>query len=566
MSSREKMSSSRKRCRYEPDVFCYICGQYMMAQQKRNITDFVKRAYKAYFDMKLGDQDKSWAPHMVCKTCVESLRGWTNGKLKLKFAVPMVWREPKNHFDDCYFCINDMTGFNKHKKANWQYPSLDSAIRPVAHSEDLPVPVFTSLPEIDETEEIPADLSISSGDSCSDYEEPSNGPQLFNQSELNDLVRDLCLSKEQSEVLASRLQEKNILDSGTKVTYYRTRESSLLRFFSKEDDLVFCNDVSALLNCMGISSYDPADWRLFIDSSKASLKVVLLHNGNKFAPVPIGHSTKMKEEYDGIKFVLEKLNYNTHKWLICVDLKMVNFLLGQQSGYTKYPCFLCLWDSRARIQHWRRENWPERESLEVGTANVINEPLVPRDRIIFPPLHIKLGLMKQFVKALNKDGDCFKYICRQFPGLSIEKAKGGIFDGPQIRTLMRDSDFTNHMNRVELNAWVSFTDVVTNFLGNHKADNYKQLVRKMLTAYEKLGANVSIKVHFLFSHLDRFPGNLGDYSEEQGERFHQDIKTMEERYQGKWDEHMMADYCWNLLRDCPKVAHKRKSYKRQFHF
>ncbi len=77
---------------------------------------------------------------------------------------------------------------------------------------------------------------------------------------------------------------------------------------------------------------------------------------------------------------------------------------------------------------------------------------------------------------------------------------------------------------------------------------------------------MSIKVHFLFSHLDRFPGNLGDYSEEQGERFHQDIKTMEERYQGKWDEHMMADYCWNLLRDCPKVAHKRKSYKRQFLF
>ena len=116
--------------------------------------------------------------------------------------------------------------------------------------------------------------------------------------------------------------------------------------------------------------------------------------------------------------------------------------------------------------------------------------------------------MKQFVKALNKDGDCFKYICRQFPGLSIEKTKGGIFDGPQIRTLMRDSDFTNHMNTVELNAWVSFTDVVTNLLGNHKADNYKQLVRNMLTAYEKLGANMSIKVHFLFSHLDRFPGNL----------------------------------------------------------
>ena len=41
--------------------------------------------------------------------------------------------------------------------------------------------------------------------------------------------------------------------------------------------------------------------------------------------------------------------------------------------------------------------------------------------------------MKQFVKALDKDGDCFNYIAQTFPGLSIEKLKKGIFDGPQIR-------------------------------------------------------------------------------------------------------------------------------------
>ena len=155
------------------------------------------------------------------------------------------------------------------------------------------------------------------------------------------------------------------------------------------------------------------------------------------------------------------------------------------------------------------------------------------------------------------------YISNVFPGLSEEKKKAGIFDGPQIRMLMKDSDFTSHMNSNELTAWNSFKDVVKNFLGNHKAPNYRELVRKMLSAFGKLGANMSIKVHFLFSHLDRFPDNLGDYSEEQGERFHQDIKTMEKRYQGRWDEHMTADYCWNLLRDCPKVSHKRKSYKRQ---
>ena len=86
---------------------------------------------------------------------------------------------------------------------------------------------------------------------------------------------------------------------------------------------------------------------------------------------------------------------------------MVNFLPGQRSGYTKYPCFLCLWDSRARDQHWKKKNWPKPSSLQVGSDNVVNTPLVDPGRIIFPPLHIKLGLMEQFVKALNKDGSCF---------------------------------------------------------------------------------------------------------------------------------------------------------------
>lgn len=103
---------------------------------------------------------------------------------------------------------------------------------------------------------------------------------------------------------------------------------------------------------------------------------------------------------------------------------MVNFLLGQQSGYTKYPCFLCLWDSRAKAEHWKKRNWPSRETLIPGKQNVINAPLVSRDRIILPPLHIKLGLIKQFVKALNKDNQCFKYITKLFSKLSSEKIKG----------------------------------------------------------------------------------------------------------------------------------------------
>ena len=129
---------------------------------------------------------------------------------------------------------------------------------------------------------------------------------------------------------------------------------------------VYCKDVKQLLLKLGLDEYNPDSWRLFIDSSKRSLKCVLLHNTNSYASIPIGYSKVLKENYETIKIVMEKIKYSSHNWSICVDLKMVNFLLGQQSGYTKYPCFLCQWDSRARDQHWQRTEWPIREDLTVG--------------------------------------------------------------------------------------------------------------------------------------------------------------------------------------------------------
>jgi len=186
----------------------------------------------------------------------------------------------------------------------------------------------------------------------------------------------------------------------------------------------------------------------------------MLHNANTYAGVPVGHSVTLKESCSTVEMVLQKLCYNEHERLICVDLKMVNLLLGQQGGYVKYPCFLYLWDSRADDQHWQRKDCPVREELVVGQNNVINETLVDRDRILLPPLHIKLGTMKQFVKALDKNADCFRYICNRFPATSYEKVKAGIFDGPQIRKLMEDPAFVSHTTVVESAAWCSYISVV----------------------------------------------------------------------------------------------------------
>jgi hypothetical protein len=68
-----------------------------------------------------------------------------------------------------------------------------------------------------------------------------------------------------------------------------------------------------------------------------------------------------------------------------------------------------------------------------------------------------------------------------------------------------------------------------------------------------------LKVHFLDFHVDFFPENLRTVSDVHGERFHQDISTMEKWYRGKWSPGILADYCWTLRRDVPKANYIRKS-------
>ena len=69
----------------------------------------------------------------------------------MPFAVPMVWREPRDHVIDCsYFCLTEATGFSAKNKNHINYPNLPSAMRPVLQSDDLKVPVPPEAWTIDE--------------------------------------------------------------------------------------------------------------------------------------------------------------------------------------------------------------------------------------------------------------------------------------------------------------------------------------------------------------------------------------------------------------------------------
>ncbi|GFU57686.1 uncharacterized protein TNCV_3638411 [Trichonephila clavipes] len=277
--------------------------------------------------------------------------------------------------------------FKKNRK-DISYPTIiRSAIRPVPHGPDLPIPSPPDTLEniLDDLDQI----SLISSDSDDGYDPGTNDPKLFSQSGLNDLIRDLGLPKDTAEVLGSRLKERNLLNSGVSFWWYRFREKEFISFFTQEGDLVFCNNVPAILEMFKIM-YEPEEWRLFIE-----------------------------KEFES-----------------CTSSQCILGILGQQSGYTKFPCFLCEWDSLDRKQHYVKQTWPIRKALIPGVKNVERQSLVDPKKILFPPFHIKLGLMKQFVKALDKEGECFKYLCEQFPGLSDAKLKEGIFVGPDIRKLL----------------------------------------------------------------------------------------------------------------------------------
>ena len=66
-------------------------------------------------------------PQLLCYTSLGLLNisiTFSNAHLLFNFAVPMVWREPRNHANDCYFCLSNITGFNASSRKKIKYPNI----------------------------------------------------------------------------------------------------------------------------------------------------------------------------------------------------------------------------------------------------------------------------------------------------------------------------------------------------------------------------------------------------------------------------------------------------------
>lgn len=116
--------------------------------------------------------------------------------------------------------------------------------------------------------------------------------------------------------------------------------------------------------------------------------------------------------------------------------------------------------------------------------------MVQPETLLLPPLHIKLGLIKQLVKSFKGEGEVFKYLQWKFPNKSEDKLEEGVFNEPEIRKLFRDTKFVESMNSQRAKAWLSFQAVVENFLGNMKSPSYEKDIGCCL---------LNLKLHLLLS-------------------------------------------------------------------
>ena len=93
----------------------------------------------------------------------------------------------------------------------------------------------------------------------------------------------------------------------------------------------------------------------------------------------------------------------------------------------------------------------------------------------------------------------------EIPQISDAKIKEGLFIGPQNRELIKDPFFEETLNTLGKAAWNAFKSVTQNFLGNHRSPDYEQTIETLLHTYNAMGCNMSLKLHFLHSHLYFFP-------------------------------------------------------------
>lgn len=337
----------------------------------------------------------------------------------------------------------------------------------------------------------------------------------------------------------------------------------------------YVKDIPGLFRWFGLE-FNPDDWRYFIDSNKDNTKCCLLPNveelsdyyGDDFPVIPLLISSTLTETYENMEIVLQKTKYNDYKFLICCDLKLVNILCGMGPAQSKESCFLCNFvGSRSGYDDHYTSQYQPREPFVAGQKTTLDDrvSLVDQQRIIIPPLHVMMGLYSSFIKCVQNNEFLFEYLESALPCVSKAKHKEGVLTGGDIRKLIDDQTFYNFLNDQESYAWESFCLYTKEFLCSiERPENYVDLAKNLNESFGSLKHNMSLKVHLAVQHVDFFQISCARFTEQPGERFHQDYKKIIERFAAVGlGITSLADYLWLLKRESNDLG-GRKDNRQSF--
>ena len=523
---------SKRAHKIDPDSFCYICAQFISGT-KRKLTTILREAYWKCFKSNCADIESNFTPSYICSSCQRNLYRYNkNNAHYMPFTCPAIWSKSSSHDKGiCYYCSIDKPSLNRQSQyfdcASCQIPKVD-------------LPDLGDRPYVQSTS---SDTQSSEHENDCLYEETNREPFEWSADLFNDFCKELNLSKIMSKKCLAMLKKDQDLKkklSVVTVRHINDRSNDVKAFLSQSEDFSFCHDIEGLMGYLCVS-YNKNDWCLFVDSSSTSLKAALMYKNNLYPTIPIAYGN-VKEDRNAIQKILELINYNCHGWLIMSDLKVLNFIMGLKSGYAKYPCFYCMFDSRqSQLDFDPLHIWPTRVDFHM-------DPLVPLENIAFPFLHIKLGLFQKFVKTLDKGSDCFQFIRKNIKK-SEAKLMNGVFTGPEIRFLMKQADFPGTMTTTQCEAWFNFIAVAKNVLGKDITADWKEKIDRLISSYQAMGCpTVSSKMHLLYKHKDKCNPYIGIFSDEHGERLHKEMQVIEKRFKQCLNKEMLAECIWSLKR------------------
>lgn len=262
------------------DNFCFICGYFTDSVHKVDIVKnkLVIELYEEYFGRSFLN-NQNYIPNISCSSCSTKLKLWktqANVKRSMPFSEPTIWLPVRVHRPlNCYFCLTITKGYHFAIRHLIKYADVDNVIKPVKRQKNDDVPVASAL-QSDEHFIFDTLSESAHASTSSEYIPPKllvPNRHFVTHEEFCDLVRDLELSKKQTELLGSRMQQWNFLNDDVNITFSRSEPTKLFEnLFSldtNDDNLAYCCNVSELFLKLG-QNHISKEWRLFIDGSTKS--------------------------------------------------------------------------------------------------------------------------------------------------------------------------------------------------------------------------------------------------------------------------------------------------------